>query len=100
MPEGAACGDEPGEGDSPDPPDGLDVGLVDGDGLDDADGEAVGDGLDEAVGEAVGEGLDDADVVTGGATPGGTLEPARSCCHDHPTEPPAGTVSPPTPYDE
>ena len=36
--------------------------------------------------------------VTGGATPGGTLRPAaRSCCHDQPTEPPAGTVSEPTP---
>ena len=55
----------------------------------------------EDEGDGVGDGLGDDDWVTGGATPGGTAEPAaRSCCHDHPTEPPAGTVSVPTPEDE
>ena len=81
-----------------------------GDGVDEPpeDGVAVGDevgGLDGAVGEGdevglvldVGAGA----VTTGGATLGGTLVPAvRSCCHDQPTEPPAGTVRAPTPYDE
>ena len=66
--------------------------------------EGVGVGLDD-VGEEdgeEGEGLEGVDVaVTGGKTPGGTLEPAaRSCCHDQPTDPPAGTVNEPTPEDE
>ena len=100
-----------GEGVPPAPPVGLDVGLGVGfdvgleeaDGLDELDGEADGDEVGEELGEAVGvevgdgDGLDGA-VVTGGATAGGTLVPAvRSCCHDHPTDPPAGTVSDITP---
>ncbi len=65
-----------------------DVGEGDGE---EGDGEEVGVGLDVGVGV----------LVTGGATPGGTLFPAvRSCCQDQPTEPPAGTVSEPTPYEE
>jgi hypothetical protein len=70
----------------PEPPSGLGEEV----GLDVCDGEDVG----------VGEGVDVvvAVLVTGGAVPGGTLAPAaRSCCQDHPTEPPAGTVSDPTP---
>jgi hypothetical protein len=102
-PEGLPDGDDPGVAVPPVPPDGLDVGLEEGDGLDEPDGDAVGEGLDEAVGDEVGEGdgLDDAAVVMGGATAGGTVAPdARSCCQDQPTDPPAGTVSEPTPYDE
>ncbi|SEB28619.1 hypothetical protein SAMN04489844_0066 [Nocardioides exalbidus] len=57
-----------------------------------ADGDEVGVGVDVGLGEA---------GFTGGATPGGTAEPdGRSCCQDQPTEPPAGTVRPPTPDDE
>src|SRR6478609_511964 len=62
------------------------------------------------VGEGVGLELDGSDVVglavgvaglTGGGTAGGTPPPAgRSCCHAQPTEPPAGTIRPPTPEDE
>jgi hypothetical protein len=68
-------------------------------GLGEAVGEVVCDGVDVGVGEG-----DDVGVevfIRGGATAGGTLAPAaRSCCHDQPTDPPAGTVSEPTPYDE
>jgi hypothetical protein len=63
-------------------------------------GEEVGDDVWDGVEVGEGVGVDvGVDVfVTGGATPGGTLDPAaRSCCHDHATEPPAGTVSEPTP---
>ncbi len=58
-------------------------------------------GREPPLGEEVGSG-DGLDVgvrsCTGAATPGGTtpLDP-RSCCHDQPTDPPAGTTSPPTP---
>lgn len=113
APEGLACGDEVGV-EPPAPPleppplvgDGLEVGV----GLDDPDpfdGVAVGEDdvgleLGDEVGDEVGVGDGLLEVrVTGGATPGGTLAPAaRSCCQDHPTEPPAGTVSEPTPEDE
>ena len=118
-PEGLACGDELGVDPPvlpPDPPPLVGDGLAVGVGLDDPvppddpdppDGLAVGEdevGLD--VGDGVGDwvGVGDGLVVvrvTGGATEGGTLPPAgRSCCQDHPTEPPAGTVSEPTPEDE
>lgn len=51
-------------------------------------GEDVGDGDELGLGEDA--------FVTGGTTPGGTVAPeARSCCQDHPTDPPAGTVSAP-----
>ena len=71
----------------PPPPDGVAVG----------DGLLVGDGLD--VGDSLGEGVDVG--ASGGATPGGTAPLfSRSCCHDQPTDPPAGTVRPPTPDDE
>ena len=113
-PDGAASGDALGEVDALAPPDGFEVGLEDGDGLEvpdeepdvDVVGADVGLGLDddegddvgEDVGEEVGDGLGEAEDVTGAATPGGTLAPAaRSCCHDQPTDPPAGTVSEPTP---
>jgi hypothetical protein len=116
-PEGLACGDEDGV-DPPvlplDPPPVVGDGLEVGEGPDEPeppddpeppDGLAVGegeDGLDVGVGDWVGDGDGLVDVrVTGGATAGGTLPPAgRSCCQDHPTEPPAGTVSDPTPEDE
>jgi hypothetical protein len=58
------------------------------------EGEEVGD---DEVGDELGDG-DGLEEDTGGATPGGTLPPdGRSCCQAQPTEPPAGTVSPPTP---
>lgn len=115
-PEGLLEDDGLGEAVPPAPPDGLAVGLgfgvgvgvgvEDADGLEgldaEADGDEVGEGLGEAVGDGVceGDGLDEA-AATGGATLGGTLAPdARSCCQDQPTEPPAGTVSEPTPYEE
>jgi hypothetical protein len=91
-PGDVACGDEdepPGLPVLPDPPPDVGDGLV-GVGLDDPPFDGV------AVGEE--DGLVVAERVTGGATPGGALSPAaRSCCHDHPTDPPAGTVRPPTP---
>jgi hypothetical protein len=108
-PEGLACGDGEEVCDDPLglplppelPPlvgDGLEVGdgLVDPEPL---DGLAVGE---DVVGDWVGVGDGLVDVrVTGGATAGGTLPPAgRSCCQDHPTDPPAGTVSEPAPEDE
>ncbi len=79
--DGVAVGDEPVEDEL-----GDDVG-------DDELGDEVGDGVGDGVGVAVG--------ITGGATPGGTAPLfSRPCCHDRPTEPPAGTVRPPMPYDE
>lgn len=115
-PEGDASGEALGDADPLDPPDGFEVGLDDGDGLEVPDdgpevdpdeepdgelvGDDVGDGPDDDVGEEVGDGdgLGEEEAVTGAATPGGTLAPAaRSCCHDQPTDPPAGTVSEPTP---
>lgn len=75
----------------PDPPDPVPPELGE------AVGEVVCDGDEVAVGVGVGVGVAVV-FVTGGATLGGTLvEVVRSCCHDHPTEPPAGTVSEPTP---
>jgi hypothetical protein len=77
------------------------LGLV-GDGLAEPpplDGVAVGDGVAVADGVSLGVGVDVG--ATGGATPGGTAPLfSRSCCHDQPTDPPAGTVRPPTPEDE
>jgi hypothetical protein len=119
-PEGLACGDGDELGVDPpvlplDPPPLVGDGLEVGDGLDDPeppddpeplDGLAVGDGEGLDVGDGVGDGVGVGDGlvvvrVTGGATAGGTLPPAgRSCCQDQPTEPPAGTVSEPTPEDE
>lgn len=114
--EEVACGDEDELGSAeppelplpdplPEPPpagDGLAVGEPALDPPDDPpplDGVAVG----EEVGD-VGDGLGvevGVDRVTGGATAGGTLPlPARSCCHDQPTDPPSGTVNEPTPEDE
>jgi hypothetical protein len=59
------------------------------------DGDEVGDEGADAVGEGVDDG---AAAATGGATPGGTAPLfSRSCCHERPTEPPAGTVRPPMP---
>jgi hypothetical protein len=59
-------------------------------------GEADCEGVGEEVGDGDGLGLGVDVLVTGGATPGGTVAPeARSCCQDHPTDPPAGTVSAP-----
>ena len=113
-PDGLASGDEcrssrccpppaPGDGlDDCDPPplDGVAVG-------DEPVGDELGDdvGDDEAsgdeVGDDVGEGVATERAATGGATPGGTAPLfSRSCCHDKPTEPPAGTVRPPTPEEE
>ena len=58
-------------------------------------------GAGEEVGDGVGEDVGVDELSTGGATDGGTLPPAgRSCCHDQPTDPPAGTVREPTPEDE
>ena len=104
-------------------------GSLDGDADGDAEGLADGEGpfwppLPPEVGDELGEGALDPlpplvgegdgvlvgeDVVgvavgvlgaTGGATLGGTAPPAgRSCCHDHPTEPPARTVRAPAPED-
>lgn len=65
-------------------------------GLGEEDGDDVCEGDDVGEGEGVDVGVEV--FITGGATAGGTLEPAgRSCCHDQPTDPPAGTVSDPTP---
>ncbi len=120
--EGVACGDddEPPEPVEPPvppplplpPPPAPGVGVADcdpppleggevGDALGDADGDDAGDGdeLGDVLGVGVAVGV--VERKTGGATSGGTLEPAaRSCCHDQPTEPPAGTVKLPAPYDE
>ncbi len=124
VPEGVACGDadepEPPEapalpalppepfpelGDGlldweppPDPP--VDPPPLDGVAVGEDDvGDAVGEG--EAVGDGLGLGVAVAVRETGGATLGGTPAPdGRSCCHDHPTDPPAGTVSAPTPEEE
>jgi hypothetical protein len=93
----------------PEPPDGVaegdegDEGAVeDGDELGDELGDEEGDELDGlGLGDGLGVGVGVAERDTGGAMAGGTPDPAaRSCCHDQPTEPPAGTVSEPTPADE
>jgi hypothetical protein len=88
------------DGDPP-PPDGVAVGDEP---VEDELGDEVGDDeLGDEVGDEVGLGVDDGVGVaaTGGATPGDTAPLfSRSCCHDRPTEPPAGTVRPPMPYDE
>jgi hypothetical protein len=121
VPDGEACGEDPDPPDEPEPlppevpppaPEGLDDGLVDEPEPPEPpepplppDGEAVGedgDELGEELGDDVGDGVGEAvgldERVTGGATDGGTLPPAgRSCCHDQPTEPPAGTVRLPAP---
>jgi hypothetical protein len=77
-------------------------------------GDEVGDGVLDPVdpsppveGDEVGveEGEDVVGVAvgvlgaTGGAAPGGAALPVP-CFQDQPTEPPAGTISPPTPADE
>ena len=89
--------DEPGPVDEPDPPEDPDPPDPDPPEPDPLVGDDVGEDVGEDVlGDWVGVA-----VWTGGATPGGTLAPAaRSCCHDQPTDPPAGTVSEPTPDDE
>ncbi len=89
-PEGLGDGvdDEPEPPEPPLPADGEDVGEDDGDEL----GDELGDS--DGVGVAVGV----AERSTGGSTDGGTLPPdGRSCCHDQPTEPPAGMVRLPAP---
>ena len=123
--DGVACGDAEGLGSAeppelpapeplpeplpeppPDPGDGLAVGVPPLEPPDPPplDGVAVGEAAwDEDVGDDVGDGLgvEVVDRVTGGAMAGGTLPlPARSCCHDQPTDPPSGTVSEPTLEDE
>jgi hypothetical protein len=107
APEPEPAPDPPDPPDPPEPPPEPVVGLV-GEGLAEPlpplVGVAVGDGVDEVVGDALGEAVgvgDGVEAATGGATLGGTLVPAvRSCCHDQPTDPPAGTVREPTPEDE
>jgi hypothetical protein len=84
--------DEPGPFDEPDPPDPEPEPPPE---------PLVGDDVGEDVGEEVLGDWVGVAAWTGGATLGGTLAPAaRSCCQDHPTEPPAGTVSEPAPDDE
>ncbi len=76
------------------------VGELSGVALEVGDGLEVRDGLGVGVALEVGDGLGEV-RMTGGATPGGTVPPpAWSCCQDQPTEPPAGTVSAPTPEEE
>ena len=60
------------------------------------EGLRVGLGLEEGL--RVGLGVAEGARWTGGATPGGTAPEPRSCCHDHASEPPAGTTRPPTPW--
>lgn len=112
VPEGLGVGDvaEPLEPPEPPPP-APGVGVADCDpppldGVavgDEPDGDEPGDDVgDDEVGDEVGDGVDDGvAAATGGATPGGTAPLfSRSCCQDHPTEPPAGTVRLPAPEDE
>jgi hypothetical protein len=96
--------DEPGPFDDPDPPEDPDPPDPDPPDPDPPEPDPeplVGDDVGEVVGEDVLGDWVGVAAWTGGATPGGTLVPAvRSCCQDHPTEPPAGTVSEPAPDDE